>query len=472
MGGCSSKRSAVVASGLSIVPGNDFSDVRLVKVKFIKLGDLKQLGRTPRNPEDRTLLKNFVDINRDEALMVFVSHCWLRGHKKAPGYDGKPHPDTPNDDKLKLIIEACDKIHNNLCPDIKEVYVWLDYGCINQEEKACDELKMLDVSLKCCDVMLTPIYDSNVGGWYDEIESIDNWFEQYGSPAWNSGENAYINRGWCRVEMMYASNIPILPCSDGRKEKFKASLWSCVESGRRPHMLYGSNESNRKISPIVLPPMSHMWFNRYKPTDGHLTEPTDRDIVEQLVENLKPFIKIEEDVYEGDYNMDGKKHGRGTHRFADGGVYEGEFANGKHHGQGMYRYVGGAVYEGEWKSGNMDGKGIYQYADGAMYEGEFRDNSIQGKGIYRYATGAVYEGDFVDGKSHGKGIEWKPDGSVRHYGEWRHDKPFGESSTSPPPRRPLPPPPSPITRNTSTHSPSSPFSAPSPSSTTNYFSYY
>ena len=37
-------------------------------------------------------------------------------------------------------------------------------------------------------------------------------FDEYGSPGWNQGVHSYLNRAWCRVEMMYASNIPFFDC--------------------------------------------------------------------------------------------------------------------------------------------------------------------------------------------------------------------------------------------------------------------
>jgi hypothetical protein len=41
-----------------------------------------------------------------------------------------------------------------------------------------------------------------------------------------------------------------------------------------------------------------------------------------------------------------------------------------------------------------------------------------------WADGRIYKGDWVDGKAHGYGIERRPDGSVRHDGQWENDKPI------------------------------------------------
>jgi hypothetical protein len=31
-------------------------------------------------------------------LVVFVSHCWMRGYDGAEGWDGRPHPDHAQHD--------------------------------------------------------------------------------------------------------------------------------------------------------------------------------------------------------------------------------------------------------------------------------------------------------------------------------------------------------------------------------------
>lgn len=55
----------------------------------------------------------------------------------------------------------------------------------------------------------------------------------------------------------------------------------------------------------------------------------------------------------------------------ENGVYDGEFVNGKRHGKGKYKWADGAEYDGDWKDGNMDGKGRKKWADGNMYNGDW-----------------------------------------------------------------------------------------------------
>ena len=351
-------------------------DETLPPIVFYDLDDLKMLGRFPRSPENKVLQNKLMDIDRNDAGFIFLSHCWLRGYSGAEGWDGRPHPDTATHDKMQLTIEACEKMRKSHFHGVSKVYLWLDYGCIDQDASACLELKMLDKIIASCDMVLTPIHDKGLGDWYDKIDLITNWFDQYGSPAWKEGIHSYLNRGWCRVEMMYATNIPLMESSPERLSKLSPLLRQ-----RRVQVIYGSNEQKRNMQPVVLPPMNNSWFDMYSPEKGNLTKESDRVHVKRLVDQIRHLITKTEEKYEGEYNEEGQRHGKGT----------------------------------------------YTFADGAIYEGDFKDGNYHGKGTYTYASGAIYEGDYKDGKKHGKGVLRGPDGAIIHSGDWKDGKPYGES---------------------------------------------
>ena len=94
---------------------------------------------------------------------------------------------------MKLIIEAVQKMLNGFTTkdsgfNDTNVYLWLDYGCINQDATAFLEISMLDQIIQACDVMLTPIHDDNLDmKWYDDLikNGSRNMFDEYGSPGWN-----------------------------------------------------------------------------------------------------------------------------------------------------------------------------------------------------------------------------------------------------------------------------------------------
>ncbi len=56
----------------------------LPPIRVIDFEDFKSFGSFPRYPDQKHLVTTLNDINRDESLVVFVSHCWLRGEKSAP----------------------------------------------------------------------------------------------------------------------------------------------------------------------------------------------------------------------------------------------------------------------------------------------------------------------------------------------------------------------------------------------------
>ena len=48
------------------------------------------------------------------------------------------------------------------------------------------------------------------------------------------------------------------------------------------------------------------------------------------------------------YHPQGKKHGKGKLKWADGSFYSGEFYEGRIEGRGFYKWPDGRSYEGEW----------------------------------------------------------------------------------------------------------------------------
>ena len=189
-----------------------------------------------------------------------------------------------------------------------------------------------------------------------------NSYSEYDARLWNGPTNeAYLNRAWCRLEIIYASVVPIcrlqnghviskspLPTSssssssslspstapsgrgsrsggskaggaisvkrkptpanptspestrnshqktleynDIMRKMFKGmpeyksiacnsisirniprtegGLRYHISHGRRPHILYGSHEMTRALSPIIIPPLQSVFFDKYSPSIG------------------------------------------------------------------------------------------------------------------------------------------------------------------------------------------------------------
>ncbi|GKY97762.1 hypothetical protein MPSEU_000734400 [Mayamaea pseudoterrestris] len=127
------------------------------------------------------------------------------------------------------------------------------------------------------------------------------------------------------------------------------------------------------------------------------------------------------DYYEGGLKND-HKHGRGIMKFADGRVFEGEYINGQMI-EGKMTYQDGSTYTGSWVDGMRHGKGRCVFTDHSVYEGEFREGEFYGYGKMSWSDGGWYEGNWVYGEMDGYGKEVRPDGTLRHQGEWRKGQP-------------------------------------------------
>ena len=66
----------------------------------------------------------------------------------------------------------------------------------------------------------------------------------------------------------------------------------------------------------------------------------------------------------------------------------------------------------------------FQFQDGSVYTGEWKRGIRHGIGEYHWVDGRIYKGQWVDGKAHGYGTETRPDGSIRHDGQWEDDRPI------------------------------------------------
>ena len=115
-------------------------------------------------------------------------------------------------------------------------------------------------------------------------------------------------------------------------------------------------------------------------------------------------------------------HGIGVMTFADGRVFEGEYSKGQMI-QGKMMYEDGSEYEGSWLEGARHGRGKCFFADGSEYEGDFWEGHFHGQGRMAWNDGGFYIGEWCNGEIDGKGKEVRPDGTIRHDGEWSHGQP-------------------------------------------------
>jgi hypothetical protein len=133
-------------------------------------------------------------------------------------------------------------------------------------------------------------------------------------------------------------------------------------------------------------------------------------------------IFVNGDMYVGQYERD-RRHGSGRYEWADGRIYDGDFIRNQRHGHGNYSWPDGANYLGDFVDGQRHGEGTYAFADGSVYQGEWQNGKYDGVGECVWATGRKYHGEWRAGQAQGYGVESRADGTIRHQGEWKKDRP-------------------------------------------------
>lgn len=131
------------------------------------------------------------------------------------------------------------------------------------------------------------------------------------------------------------------------------------------------------------------------------------------------------DVYDGQLNDEGLRHGEGSMRYANGDFYEGHWESGLRHGSGRLDFAdGNSIYQGFFDHGVMQGFGrLVLRSENRAYEGEFINGAFHGQGQLTNKDG-VYEGQFEYGKRHGTG-KLTREGEVIYDGQWAEDEPCG-----------------------------------------------
>lgn len=115
---------------------------------------------------------------------------------------------------------------------------------------------------------------------------------------------------------------------------------------------------------------------------------------------------------------------QGTFYYADGGVYNGSFAQGLAEEEGVYESKDRRiVYSGTFDKGLFDGQG-YLSTNGSIYRGSFKEGFPDGYGEYKSKEGWTYKGPFNLGVFDGNGTIIKEDGTEVS-GSWEKGRRVG-----------------------------------------------
>lgn len=408
----------------------------LQPIRFIDFQDFCQLGRFPRFPEDERVAQEASSLELSDAFVIYISHMWLRSRPTMKGYKKHPRPDTEENDQYNLCVAGIKSLLLSNKIKLANCYLWIDFGCLDQGEPEFmpDTDSQLGHIMYLCDCMFTP--DSELPeiaklNCLDDMEKVKSM-----------GHAAYLNRGWCRLEMFYSSFIPLSKTSLKKKSQVSRAVEHALDACRRPHFAYGAIEMTKKAAPVVVPFMRYSYLSVLDPVKGFFTNEEDLSVVKTLVKQLayhfmKPlklgyegstnnkgardghgrFVFSSGAVYEGGY-LNGVKHGFGRFDLANGDAYEGGYKNDRRHGHGVFKFASGDRYEGAWANGKPNGQGKVEYASGDLYEGSFKDRMKHGFGIFRFSSGCRYEGWYKNDLRHGKGKYVWNDGDI-YDGEWK-----------------------------------------------------
>ena len=435
---------------------NEKSPMRFISFNNFRFNmkECKPRHEIPRCPEDQSLL---VDLNEDptfdrsKCLIIFISHTYLAGFdgKKGNGEGAEvvsqshaenwrkyPHPDNRNNDKFELLVRGIDFLFKTMAGDMDNCYLWLDYSVLNQNNNPIKELEAiggLEAVMSMCDCIFTPVVDLEFDKWHYPEQTHTNLGHRlvnYASEAF-SGPNqytAYMQRAWCRLELLYAGYLPCWKTGDkryddARHNRMSGGLYVAAKHGLRAHFLYGTKEDQSGMGLIKLPPMPRGYAQKMNPLEGAVTNSEDRAAVERQWKKLVCNDEDFTEYYLGNRNAEGQKHGIGTFTYEDGSTYEGGWENDKRHGEAcVFTTPTGETISGDWENDVIEGYATHESLDGDSYYGEFNDKiQKHGTGRINYADGDVYEGCFRSGMRHHKGRMTFKEGD-QFVGYFRHNQ--------------------------------------------------
>lgn len=253
-------------------------------IRVIDFEDFKKCFRFPKFSTLQTKLLQ--DLNSNNAcLNVFISHNWLRRQEFDTGWDGRPHPDNERNEKFELCVQGIEQL-KTWAPLVENVYIWFDYSCreLHGEEHHGESL---DRIIEWSDVIFTPIVDEDYHNWERPLGQF-NVFDDYNADSWKGKKGSYLERAWCRLEMLYAARLPLdsEALAPDRVEKFRLGLKFALSKSRRLHVIYGTKELKSDWPLVCLPPLTPMQQFAFNPTQGAVHNADDLSIVSRLFEEF------------------------------------------------------------------------------------------------------------------------------------------------------------------------------------------
>jgi hypothetical protein len=325
--------------------------IEVEPICLIDFDDFKALGVYSKFPENKNIAHDVTTLDLSDALVIFISHVWLRSRPSMEGYKAYPRPDTELNEQYKLCVAGIESLLLSNKVALKKCYLWIDYGCLNQRDpellkeadgttKKVNRLQEIDRRLGqimyYCDCMFTP--DTTLA----ELVRTNSLNDR--KKIENSGHSGYLNRGWCSLEMFHATFIPLSKASQVKQQFVSRALDHAFDLKRRPHFVYGAKEMTHEKAPLIVPAMQRSSIKTQDPVLGYYTHEEDVKVVKVLMHELAyHYMKPVKLGYQGNTDAKGLRHGHGRYVFPSGGVYEGGYQTGLKHGFGRFEMASGDV---------------------------------------------------------------------------------------------------------------------------------
>ena len=258
-------------------------------MNVIHLDALRSCDQFPCYGSRSEIVTSLPSLNLEQSFIVYISHCWIR----PANTNALAHPDTSSHEKFKLTIDGLNRISTHLLKRDVELYVYIDYCCTeissssssedDNTEKVANEF--ID-RIKFCDCLFTPITDSAMLPY-----GSNDIYADYDCKSWNDAYTGYINRAWCRLEILVSKSMVLNPARDSL-EITKHALKSAVRNSQRPHFVFGYRESFANSLPVLTQPTDRPkdstkgFVDKYNPLDGSVSRTEDKNIISLVLHKL------------------------------------------------------------------------------------------------------------------------------------------------------------------------------------------
>ena len=79
-------------------------------------------------------------------------------------------------------------------------------------------------------------------------------------------------------------------------KNFNLELNYAIKQSRRPHFIFSTRHQENGTNPVCLSEIPNTYFERFHPRGGRVSRQTDKVKIEQLVNDLLPYLKPDDNA--------------------------------------------------------------------------------------------------------------------------------------------------------------------------------